>query len=352
MSEILILVPEGLSDRLDKALASLAPEEAALSRSRLSKLIAEGAVCGPSGPVSDGKAKAEPGEYRVEIGEPEPLEALPEAIPLNIAYEDDELIVVDKPAGMVVHPAPGAPNGTLVNALLAHCADSLSGIGGAARPGIVHRIDKETSGLLVVAKSDRAHQGLARQFADHSAHRRYLAIAHGMIDAADPRLRGLKGLAFEPGGVLRITTLLGRHPSDRQRQAVSFERGRHAVTRARLVESFGAPPSAMLVECRLETGRTHQIRVHMAHAGLGLVGDPVYGGSRKPSAKALGADAASAIAAFPRQALHAAELGFEHPVSGEKLAFTSTLPSDMAELLDILRAGSARGPSLAEPGTP
>ncbi|MFH5775936.1 pseudouridine synthase [Paracoccus sp. NGMCC 1.201697] len=350
MPEILIHVPEGLSDRLDKALVSLAPEQAALSRSRLAKLIADGAVSGPLGPVSDGKARPEPGTYRIAIGEPEPLEALPESIPLNIAYEDDDLIVVDKPAGMVVHPAPGTPSGTLVNALLAHCADSLSGIGGAARPGIVHRIDKETSGLLVVAKTDRAHQGLARQFADHSAHRRYLAIAHGLIDAADPRLRGLKGLAFEAGGVLRITTLLGRHPSDRQRQAVSFDRGRHAVTRARLLESYGHPPAAMLVECQLETGRTHQIRVHMAHAGLGLVGDPVYGGARKPSAKALGADAAAAVAAFPRQALHAAELGFEHPATGDRMNFASALPADMAELLDRLRSRRAEGPSLAEPG--
>lgn len=344
MPEILIYVPVGLSDRLDKALAALAPEEAALSRSRLAKLIAEGAVAGPSGPVTDGKAKAEPGEYSVDIGAPEPLEAQPEDIPLVIVYEDAELIVIDKPAGMVVHPAPGAPNGTLVNALLHHCADSLSGIGGAARPGIVHRIDKETSGLLVVAKTDRAHQGLARQFADHSAHRRYLALAHGLIDPADARLRGLPGLAFEPGGVLRITTMLGRHPSDRQRQAVSFDRGRHAVTRARLIEAFGTPPSAMLVECRLETGRTHQIRVHMAHAGLGLVGDPVYGGARRPSAKALGADAAAAMLAFPRQALHAAELGFEHPVSGDMLTFASPLPPDMAELLERLRQGPD-GPS-------
>ncbi len=349
MPEFLIHVPQGLSDRLDKALASLAPEQAALSRSRLGKLIAEGAVTGPSGPVSDGKARAQPGDYRIQVGEPAPLEALPEAIPLAIAYEDESLIVVDKPAGMVVHPAPGAASGTLVNALLAHCADSLSGIGGAARPGIVHRIDKETSGLLVVAKTDRAHQGLARQFADHSAHRRYLALAHGFIDQTDPRLRGLPGLAFEPGGVLRITTMLGRHPTDRQRQAVSFDRGRPAVTRARLIEVFGAPPQAMLVECRLETGRTHQIRVHMAHAGLGLVGDPVYGGSRRPSAKALGPDAAAAIASFPRQALHAAELGFDHPVSGQRLGFSSPLPADMAELLDRLRGGPGTGPSVTEP---
>lgn len=337
MAEILITIPEGLSDRLDKALAAFAPEQAALSRSRLAKLIAEGAVSGPSGPVTDGKVRAETGDYRVEIGAPETLEALPEAIPLVIAHEDADLIVVDKPAGMVVHPAPGSPSGTLVNALLHHCADSLSGIGGAARPGIVHRIDKETSGLLVVAKTDRAHQGLARQFADHSAHRRYLALAHGVIDPADARLRGLPGVAFDPGGVLRITTLLGRHPSDRQRQAVSFQHGRHAVTRARLVESFGTPPSVMLVECRLETGRTHQIRVHMAHAGLGLVGDPVYGGNRRASARALTAALAEAVAAFPRQALHAAELGFQHPVSGESLTFSSPLPPDMADLLEKLR---------------
>lgn len=341
MADILITIPEGLSDRIDKALALCAPEQAALSRSRLMKLIAEGAVLGPSGPVTDGKARAETGDYRISIGAPEPLEALPEPIPLVIAYEDAELIVVDKPAGMVVHPAPGAPSGTLVNALLAHCGASLSGIGGAARPGIVHRIDKETSGLLVVAKTDRAHQGLARQFADHSAHRRYLALAHGLIDPADARLRGLPGLAFEPGGVLRITTLLGRHPTDRQRQAVSFQNGRHAVTRARLLETFGTPPTVMLVECRLETGRTHQIRVHMAHAGLGLVGDPVYGGNRRASARALGDAAALAVASFPRQALHAAELGFEHPVSGESLIFSSPPPTDMAGLLEKLRGTAA-----------
>ncbi|MTH36212.1 RNA pseudouridine synthase [Paracoccus limosus] len=351
MSDILIHLPEGVSDRLDKALAAFAPEQAALSRSRLTKLIAEGAVAGPSGPVADGKARAEPGDYRVSIGAPVPLEAQPEAIALSIAHEDDDLIVIDKPAGMVVHPAPGAPSATLVNALLAHCAGSLSGIGGAARPGIVHRIDKETSGLLVVAKTDRAHQGLAAQFADHSAHRRYLALAHGAIDAADPRLRGLPGIGFEPGGVLRITTLLGRHPGDRQRQAVSFERGRHAVTRARLIESFGTPAQVMLVECALETGRTHQIRVHMAYAGLGLVGDPVYGGNRRVSAKVLGERGAGAVAGFPRQALHAAELGFRHPADGRWLQFSSALPEDMARLLQDLRAPAVDCAFKTEPRT-
>lgn len=313
-----------------------------MSRTRIARLIADGDVTGPSGIITDPKARAVAGEvYQLRIGAPAPVETLPEAIPLTIAYEDAELIVIDKPAGMVVHPAPGNTSGTLVNALLAHCAGSLSGIGGEARPGIVHRIDKDTSGLLVAAKTDRAHHALARQFEDHSAARRYLAVAHGVIDAGDARLRGLPGVSFEPGGVLRITTRLGRHPGDRQRQAVSFTQGRHAVTRARLIESFGAPPAAMLVECRLETGRTHQIRVHLAHCGLGLVGDQVYGGARKPSARALGPVAASALVTFPRQALHAAHLGFRHPITAEWLAFDSPLPDDMTQLIAALGTGSA-----------
>lgn len=338
MSDLTITLPDDTPpERLDKALAAAAPEEASLSRSRLARLIAEGAVSGPGGPVTDIRAKVSGGTFRISLGAPEPIEAQPQAIPLAIAYEDEELIVIDKPAGMVVHPAPGSPDGTLVNALLSHCAGSLSGIGGAARPGIVHRIDKDTSGLLVVAKTDRAHHALARQFEEHSARRRYLALAHGNIDAADPRLRGLRGVAFEPGGILRITTMLGRHPTDRQRQAVDFDRGRHAVTRARLIEGFGKPVSVMLAECRLETGRTHQIRVHMAYAGLGLIGDPTYGGARRASVKGLGADAVSAISGFPRQALHAAHLGFVHPVNGALLEFDSPLPQDMKNLLEKLR---------------
>ena len=338
MSDLIITLPaDSPPERLDKALAAAAPEDASLSRSRLARLIAEGAVAGPEGVVTDIRAKVTGGAFRITLAAPEPIEAQPQAIPLSVIHEDDDLIVIDKPAGMVVHPAPGSPDGTLVNALLAHCAGSLSGIGGAARPGIVHRIDKDTSGLLVVAKTDRAHHGLAAQFAAHDIDRRYLALAHGVIDPADPRLRGLRGIAFEPGGVLRITTMLGRHPTDRQRQAVSFDRGRHAVTRARMLESFGRPPAAMLVECRLETGRTHQIRVHMSHAGLGLIGDPVYGGARRASTRALGPDAAQMIAAFPRQALHAAHLGFVHPVNGQLLAFDSPLPQDMDQLLQILR---------------
>ncbi|MFV0292574.1 MAG: RluA family pseudouridine synthase [Paracoccus sp. (in: a-proteobacteria)] len=339
MSELILTIPEGVTDRLDKALADLAPEEAALSRSRLSKLITEGAVTGPDGTVSGIRSRVSPGQvFHIALPEPGPVKTLPQDIALHIIHEDEDLIVINKPAGMVVHPAPGSPDGTLVNALLHHCAGSLSGIGGQARPGIVHRIDKDTSGLLVAAKSDRAHHGLAAQFEAHSVNRIYLALAHGAIDPGDARLRGIRGIGFEPGGVLKITSRLGRHSHDRQRQAVFFEgeRGRHAVTRARMLESFGTPPAAMLVECRLETGRTHQIRVHMAHAGLGLIGDPVYGGARKASTRLLG-PVAQKIQAFSRQALHAAHLGFTHPVDGLHLEFTSPLPADMQDLLVSLR---------------
>ena len=212
-------------------------------------------------------------------------------------------------------------------------------MGGEKRPGIVHRIDKDTTGLLVVAKSDRAHHGLAAQFEKHTVNRRYLALVHGQPDQNDPRLHGVKGTSFEAGGILKITTQLARHKTDRQRQAVLFHGGRHAVTRARTVEVFGTPPAASLIECWLETGRTHQIRVHMAHAGHGLIGDQTYGGRRKLSPRAVGEAAAAAAAAFPRQALHAATLGFRHPVTGEDLSFESPLPDDFAGLLTLLRSG-------------
>ena len=233
---------------------------------------------------------------------------------------------------MVVHPAPGTPGGTLVNALLHHFAGNLSGVGGEKRPGIVHRIDKDTSGLLVAAKSDAAHHALADQFAAHSADRTYLALCHGVPDPADPRLLGLPGIGFEPGAVLKIATRLARHKTDRQRQAVTFHGGRHAVTRVRLLERFA--DQAALVDCRLETGRTHQIRVHMAHAGHALVGDPVYGGRRRVTAAQPGAEAANG---FARQALHAAELGFDHPDSGARMRFRAPLPADMQRLLAALR---------------
>ena len=314
------------------------PEGAALSRTRLARLIAAHCVTVNGTVTTDPKARVAEGDI-VEISVPEAAEVSVRAqdITLNVVYEDAELIVVDKPAGMVVHPAPGSPESTLVNALLHHCGDSLSGIGGEKRPGIVHRIDKDTSGLLVAAKTDRAHHGLAAQFEAHSVERKYYALANGVPDAADPRLRGVRGVSFEPGNILKITTQLTRHKTDRQRQAVVFQGGRHAVTRARVLESFGAPAVVALLECWLETGRTHQIRVHLAHAGHGLIGDPVYGGRRKLTSRALSEDAFSALRDFPRQALHAAVLGFRHPVSGEDLRFEAPIPEDMTDLLAALR---------------
>ncbi|SMD07418.1 RluA family pseudouridine synthase [Primorskyibacter flagellatus] len=341
MDTTVISVTIGLAPppRLDKALSRDVPDEASLSRTRLARLIADGCVALNGTVVTDAKAKVSEGDV-LEITVPVATESHigPEPIPLEIVYEDDDLIVVDKPAGMVVHPAPGTPTGTLVNALLHHCGDTLSGVGGEKRPGVVHRIDKDTTGLLVVAKTDRAHHGLAAQFEAHSAERAYLAIVHGMPDTGDPRLRGIRGVSVEPGAVIRITTQLTRHKTDRQKQAVVFNGGRHAVTRTRVLEGFGTPPAVALVECRLETGRTHQIRVHMAHAGHGLVGDQTYGGRRKIAAKALTAATRDAVSAFPRQALHAAVLGFKHPASGEVMRFELQLPADMALLLARLRA--------------
>lgn len=324
--------------RLDKALSRDVPDEATLSRTRLARLIADGAVTVDGVAVTDPRARlAEGAEVCIQVEEAEDSHIGPEAIPLEVVFEDADLIVINKPAGMVVHPAPGSPSGTLVNALLHHCGDDLSGVGGVKRPGIVHRIDKETSGLLVVAKTDAAHQGLAAQFEAHSVERYYRAVCYGVPDANDPRLRGVRGTSFEPGNILRLTTQLARHKTDRQRQAVLFQGGRHAVTRSRIVEPFGTPAVAALIECWLETGRTHQIRVHMAHAGHGLVGDPVYGGKRKLPLKAVSPAAAAAVQGFPRQALHAAVLGFDHPVTGEALRFEAPLPKDMTDLIETLR---------------
>ena len=320
--------------RLDKALGRDVPDTASLSRSRLAKLIAEGAVAVDGIVVTDARHRiAEGALVVVTVAVAEESHIAGEDIALDVVFEDDDLIVVNKPAGMVVHPAPGTPGGTLVNALIHHCGDTLSGVGGMKRPGIVHRIDKETTGLLVAAKSDRAHHHLADQFAAHTVERRYLAICYGLPDQNDPRLRGIKGTSFEPGNILKIQTFLGRHRTDRQRQAVSFTAGRHAVTRSRIVAPLGLPACAALIECWLETGRTHQIRVHMAHCGHALIGDPVYGGRRKLSPKAIGEAGVAAVAAFPRQALHAATLGFKHPVSGEFLQFEADLPDDMRDLL-------------------
>jgi len=310
-------VDEGLSGvRLDKALAGLVPD---LSRERLKTLILEGRVTGAAGEaLRDPSRKVDSGQsFTLHVPEAVPADARPQEIPLSIVYEDAHLIVVDKPAGLVVHPAAGNPDGTLVNALLHHCETSgkggLSGIGGVARPGIVHRIDKDTSGLLAVAKTDAAHEGLARQFKDHSIARSYCAIVAG-------HPRPVSGT---------IDTWIGRSDHDRKKMAVQREgRGKHAVTHYRVLEALNG---AALVECRLETGRTHQVRVHMSHIGHPLLGDPVY----RTRAKALGT-ILNALA-FRRQALHAASLGFIHPVTGERLDFESPLPADMQQLLSRLR---------------
>lgn len=338
ISVVQVVIGPNPPDRLDKALARDVPEAAALSRSRLMRLIADGAVRRGTDVLDQPRARVAEGDLiDIAVTTGAEVDTVAQDIALDVVWEDDDLIVINKPAGMVVHPAPGSPDQTLVNALLHHCGDSLSGIGGEKRPGIVHRIDKDTSGLLVVAKTDRAHHGLAAQFEAHSTARRYLAVVYGMPDAADPRLHGVRGTNFESGNILKITTQLTRHRTDRQRQAVTFNGGRHAVTRARLVEAFGKPPAIALVECWLETGRTHQIRVHMAHVGHGLVGDPVYGGRRKLSETALGAQGVAACAGFPRQALHAATLGFNHPVTDEALSFSADLPDDLQQLLATLR---------------
>ena len=305
------LAAEAAGWRLDRALAVAVPT---LSRERLKALISSGRVLGPGGePVRDPAAKAVAGgAYLVEVPEPEPAHNIAQDIALEIVHEDEHLLVVDKPAGMVVHPAAGNFDGTLVNALLHHCAGRLSGIGGVARPGIVHRIDKGTSGLLVVAKTDVAHEGLAAQFARHSIDRRYQAIVSGLPNPAS-------GSVDAP---------LARSSANRQKMAIVDEtRGKRAVTHYRLVRPLY---EAALVECRLETGRTHQVRVHMTSLGHPLVGDPVYGRTRSAHRELL------KRLNFERQALHAAELGFVHPVSRENLSFKSAIPSDMQELLSGL----------------
>jgi 23S rRNA pseudouridine1911/1915/1917 synthase len=330
--------------RLDKALALLAAKSSGdipgLSRSRIAQLIADGAVTDDAGgTVTEAKRKVKPGEtFTLDIPPALPIEPMPENIPLSVIHEDADLIVIDKPAGMVVHPAPGAETGTLVNALLHHCGDSLTGIGGALRPGIVHRIDRQTSGLLVVAKSEAAHAGLSALFAAHDIERRYTAVAWGAPDRGDPRLAGVRGVSFEPGGWVRIQAAIARHPNDRKRMAVA-KNGRHAITRLRSIENFGPveKPFASLLECRLETGRTHQIRVHCTYIGHSLIGDPVYGRKRAVSEKYVLPEVSEALLTFPRQALHAATLGFRHPVTGEMMAFEAPLPPDLRDLVAVLR---------------
>jgi 23S rRNA pseudouridine1911/1915/1917 synthase len=297
--------------RLDRALA----DASGLSRERIKALLGEGRITLGGRAVDQASLKPAAGTaFAIAVPAASPASAEAQDIALTIVYEDADLIVIDKPAGLVVHPAAGNLDGTLVNALLHHCRGQLSGIGGVARPGIVHRIDKDTSGLLVVAKHDAAHEGLARQFADHSIERAYQALTAGVPSPL--------------AGTVRCS--IGRSSSNRKKMAlVEDGRGKHAVTHYKVLESLGT--FAALVECRLETGRTHQVRVHLSSIGHPLLGDPVYGRS-PPRLRPILTELA-----FRRQALHAAVLGFVHPVSGNQLRFASELPQDFRELREALR---------------
>jgi 23S rRNA pseudouridine1911/1915/1917 synthase len=316
-------------ERLDRILA----QNADLSRSRLKTLILAGAVTIGNRTILDPGHRVNAGdEIAVTVPPDAPAKPQGEAIPLSIVYEDDALIVIDKPKGLVVHPAAGNASGTLVNALIAHCGDSLSGIGGVIRPGIVHRLDKDTTGLMVVAKNDRTHRSLSAQFADHGRtgdlEREYLAFVWGVPD--------------RPKGT--IAAPLGRHPHARDKQAIRPD-GREAVTHWRILEQYqgmDGKPVASLLACRLETGRTHQIRVHLAHFGHPLLADDTYGPGFKTKAVRLNIEARQALEDLGRQALHAHILGFQHPKTGQVLRFTSRLPDDLAHLRQSL-AGAARG---------
>ena len=304
-----VIVPPDLGgQRLDKALTVLlAAAVPALSRARVQALLAGGHVTQNTAPVQDASRKVRTGEvYAIAVPPPEPATPEAQAIPLHVVYEDEDVLVIDKPSGLVVHPAPGNRDRTVVNALLAHCGASLSGIGGVARPGIVHRLDKETSGLMIVAKNDLAHQGLARQFADRTLSRTYQAVVWGV--------------PAPPAG--SVDAPIGRHARDRKKMAVTAKGGKPALTHYKTLKTF---ERASLVECKLATGRTHQIRVHLTYIKHPLIGDPVYGGKR-------------AGVTFARQALHAVGLQFRHPRSGKIMRFTSDLPADMLQLLKNLRS--------------
>jgi 23S rRNA pseudouridine1911/1915/1917 synthase len=323
------VAPEHGGERLDRFLAAAASEQN-VSRTRVKSLIEAGHASIDGATVKDPSQLLRAGQT-ASLHLPPPVDPAPsgESIPLQIVYEDEHLLVIDKPAGLVVHPAGGHETGTLVNALIAHCGASLSGIGGVKRPGIVHRLDKDTSGLLVVAKTDAAHHGLAKLFADHGKTlpltREYLAFVWGT--------------PARPSG--SIDASLGRHATGRQKIAVVPEgRGRRAVTHWRLIESFAG--EASLVSCRLETGRTHQIRVHMAHMGHSVLGDPLYATGFKSKAARLPSEAQANLDALSRQALHAAVLGFPHPVTGAPMRFESPLPQALQKLRDALAGQDTR----------
>jgi 23S rRNA pseudouridine1911/1915/1917 synthase len=323
MTETTYTVPVPLhkaGTRVDKVLADACPE---LSRTRIKALIESGRVQrivrGQPGPtVEDAAYKVEGGQvFFIAVPPATPAVPEPQAIPLDVVYEDDDLIVIDKPPGLVVHPAAGNPDRTLVNALLAHCGGSLSGIGGVGRPGIVHRLDKDTGGLMVAAKNDIAHRGLAEQFASHSLERAYQAVVWGM---PQPRAGELSGN-------------IGRSPANRKKMAVVERGGKTALTRYRLLRPVGS--RAALVECRLATGRTHQIRVHMAHSGHPVVGDPLYGGGMRRVKAALG-EAAGMAGPEDTLALHAVLIGFLHPRTGQSLRFEKLIPSQINKLIEAL----------------
>ncbi|UYN93464.1 MAG: RluA family pseudouridine synthase [Enhydrobacter sp.] len=301
-------------DRLDRALAAALP---ALTRSRVKALIESRRVALADGTtIEEPSRKVKRGErFVVDIPEPEPAEPRPQPRDLDILYEDNDLLVLDKPAGLVVHPAPGNPDNTLVNALLAHCGPSLAGIGGVRRPGIVHRLDKDTSGIMVVAKNDAAHQALSKLFAAHDLVREYKVLVWGAPQAKTGTIEGA----------------IGRHPRDRKRMAVRQTGGRPARTDYRVDKVFGPSlsPVASLLTCRLHTGRTHQVRVHLAHLGCPVVGDPVYGARRNRAGP-------PPLRSFARQALHAAALAFRHPTTGKEMKFASELPQDFGSLLTEL----------------
>lgn len=305
--------------RLDRVLAARHPD---ISRTRLKALIEEGRVSGDGATITEPSYRVKPGQtFTTQVPEAAPYEPEGQEIPLDILYEDSELIVIDKQAGLVVHPAPGNLDLTLVNALIAHCGDSLSGIGGVRRPGIVHRLDKGTSGVMVAAKTDLAHHVLSRQFEKRTAERAYLALVWGMPMPSQGRIEGN----------------IGRDPRHRKKMAIVPEgKGKPAATNYRIVKRYGV--WASLVECRLETGRTHQVRVHMTHLGYPLVGDPLYGRATKARVKGLPDNVVEAMRGFPRQALHARLLAFKHPESKEMLSFESELPNDMKSLCDILES--------------
>jgi len=305
-------------ERLDRALAARLPD---LSRSRLKSLIEQGRVRSGERTISDPSQRVKPGQnFAILIPEASAPVPRGEAIPLAIRYEDEALIVIDKPAGMVVHPAPGNEGSTLVNALIAHCGASLSGIGGVRRPGIVHRLDKDTSGLLVAAKHDAAHRKLAEDFAAHRVERAYQAVVWGVPAKKSGEIEGN----------------IGRHPVHRKKMTVVTRGGKPALTRYRVLKSFGRVAS--LVECRLATGRTHQIRVHMAAIGHPLLGDPTYGRATPARLDALPSKARSVLAGFKRQALHAWLLGFKHPINGQALHWESPLPPDLQALVSSLES--------------